>query len=100
MRIRCVFSSSDGVTEVLQELIEEAILTTERNLHHFDEGIYILADKMKQTTDPELLQPFMHLLPVCQRISDDPKYHSLFLDPQVVTFIQKEIYRTKKEPSA
>ena len=41
----------------------------------------------------ELLDPYMTLLPVCQRVSDNPKYRVMFRDMVVSSYILKELYR-------
>jgi len=83
----------DGLTDVLKELADEAILVASQGTSHYLDGIARLAEKMQDTTDPALLEPYMNLLPVCQRVSDNPQYRVMFKDLMVAPYILKELYR-------
>lgn len=54
-----------GLTDVIDELAEDAIQATKRSKAPGISGISQLAEKMRRTTDPAALAPFMELLPVC-----------------------------------
>ena len=86
-----------GLTDVLDELADDAIDATNRSKAEGLSGVIMLADKMRNTTDPEALAPFMELLPVCQRVADNPKYRVLFTDPFVSDYIIMNIYRRERE---
>ncbi len=86
----------DNLIDVIRELADDAILATEESDPDLD-NINILAQKMRETTDPEQLEPFMYLLPVCQRVADQPKYRPLFHDDFVADYIVQELYRTKRD---
>ena len=95
-----------GLTDVIDELAEDAIQATKRSKAPGISGISQLAEKMRQTTDPAALAPFMELLPVCQRVADnpkykvlfkDPKYKVLFKDPFVSEYMLMNIYRRERD---
>ena len=91
------YSHYDGLTDVLDELAADAIDATSEAKRSTIEGISQLAQKMRETTDPEALSPFMDLLPVCQRVADNPKYKVLFTDNFVSEYIIMNIYRRERE---
>ena len=86
-----------GLTDVLDDLADDAINATQKAKAEGLEGIMILAAKMRQTTDPEELAPYMDMLPVCQRLADNPKYKVLFTDPFVSEYILMNVYRRERE---
>ena len=86
-----------GLTEVLDELADDAISTTTRSKAKGVTGVVTLAAKMRASTDPKTLEPYMELLPVCQRVADNPKYRVLFTDPFVSEYILMQIYRRERE---
>ncbi len=86
-----------GLTDVIDELAEDAIQATKRTKSPGVSGILQLASKMRETTDPSLLAPYMELLPVCQRVADNPKYKVLFKDPFVSEYMLMNIYRRERD---
>ena len=86
-----------GLTDVLDELADDAINATKRSSAKGITGIEVLAEKMRKTTDPAELEPFMDLLPVCQRVADNPKYRVLFTDDFIAEYILMRIYRRERE---
>ena len=91
------YTQYTGLTYVIDELAEDAIQATKRSKAPGISGISQLAEKMRQTTDPAALAPFMELLPVCQRVADNPKYKVLFKDPFVSEYMLMNIYRRERE---
>jgi AcrR family transcriptional regulator len=91
------YTHYSGLTDVLDELADDAIDATNRSKAEGLSGVIMLADKMRNTTDPEALAPFMELLPVCQRVADNPKYRVLFTDPFISDYIIMGIYRRERE---
>ena len=83
----------DSLTDVLKELADDAILAVNEGSSYDLENISRVAKEMRKTSDPGLLKPYMDLLPVCQRIFDDPKYRPMFKDYMVSSYILKELYR-------
>lgn len=86
-----------GLTDVIDELAEDAIQATKRSKAPGFAGIVELAGRMRETTDPAALAPYMELLPVCQRVADNPKYKVLFRDPFVSEYMLMNIYRRERE---
>ena len=86
-----------GLTDVIDELADDAIQATKRSSAPGVSGIIQLAEKMRRTTDPQDLAPYMDLLPVCQRVADNPKYKVLFKDSFVSEYMLMNIYRRERE---
>lgn len=86
-----------GLTDVIDELADDAIQATKRSAAPGVSGIIELAEKMRCTTNPQDLAPYMDLLPVCQRVADNPKYKVLFKDSFVSEYMLMNIYRRERE---
>ena len=86
-----------GLTDVIDELADDAIDATRRPKAEGISGIAKLAKMMRTCTDPKELEPYMELLPVCQRVADNPKYKVLFKDPFVSEYMLMNIYRRERE---
>ncbi len=89
----------DSLTDVIKELADDAILAASYSGSKSIKDLSILAREMNKSTDPELLAPYMSLLPVCQRVADDPKYKVMFRDTMVSDYILMQIYRSQKSHS-
>lgn len=89
----------DSLTDVIKELADDAILAASGTSSKRIKDLATLAQEMHKTTDPELLAPYMSLLPVCQRVADDPKYKVMFRDTMVSEYILMQIYRSQKSES-
>lgn len=89
----------DSLTDVIKELADDAILAASGTGSKNIKDLSILAREMNKSTDPELLAPYMSLLPVCQRVADDPKYKVMFRDTMVSDYILMQIYRSQKSLS-
>ena len=83
------YTHYSGLTDVIDELADDAIQATRRAKAPGFTGIIQLAERMRVTTDPEALAPYMELLPVCQRVADNPKYKALFKDPFVSEYMRE-----------
>ena len=92
-----VYTNYSGLTDVIDELADDAIQATRRAKVPGFTGIIQLAERMRVTTDPEALAPYMELLPVCQRVADNPKYRVLFKDPFISEYLLMSIYRRERE---
>ena len=88
-----------GIMDVVDELADDAINATERSHENAFTASSILAEKMRETTDPSVLEPYMKMLPVCQRVADNPKYNVLFKDPFVSEYIIMRIYNNERGES-
>ena len=87
-----------GLTDIVDEVAEDAIEGTALSTASTPfEGIITLAEKMRDTTDPKALEPYMNLLPICQRVADNPKYRVLFTDDFLSEYILMYIYRHEKD---
>lgn len=89
----------DSLTDVIKELADDAILAASGTGNKNIKDLSILAREMNKSTDPELLAPYMSLLPVCQRVADDPKYKVMFRDTMVSDYILMQIYRSQRSDS-
>lgn len=86
-----------GLTDVIDELADDAINATKRARADGFTGTSLLAEKMRKSTSPDALEPYMELLPVCQRVADNPKYNVLFKDSFVSEYIIMRIYRQERD---
>ncbi len=86
-----------GLTDVIDELCDDAIDATKRSKARGMEGISALAAKMRETTDPAALAPYMDMLPVCQRVADNPQYRVLFTDPFIADYMMMRIFRKERD---
>lgn len=86
-----------GLTDVVDELADDAINATKRAKTDGISSIVQLAEKMRKSTEPSALEPYMDLLPVCQRVADNPKYKVLFKDAFVSEYIIMRIYRKERD---
>lgn len=89
----------DSLTDVIKELADDAIHAASGTGSNNIKDLSILVREMNKSTDPELLAPYMSLLPVCQRVADNPKYKVLFRDTMVSDYILMQIYRSQKSGS-
>lgn len=85
-----------GLMDVIDELADDAINATKRGGKNPFAASAVLGEKMRETTDPAVLEPYMNLLPVCQRVADNPKYSGLFKDPFVSEYIIMRIYNNER----
>ena len=71
------YTHYDNLTEVIEELVEDAYLNTDHGLRELESKIL--------------------LLPICQRVADNPKYNVLFKDTALSEYILSMIYRQEKD---
>ena len=90
------YTHYNGLMDVIDELADDAINATKRNGENAIAAASVLAEKMRVTTDPSVLEPYMNLLPVCQRVADNPRYNVLFKDPFVSEYIIMRIYNNER----
>ena len=86
-----------GLADVLDELADDAVDATRRSGEDPFSAISTLAEKMRKNPGREELEPYMELLPICQRVADNPKYRLLFTDPFISEYILMRIYRRERE---
>lgn len=87
----------DNLTAVLDELLEDALRITEHESADPNGDMLKLLDILAQEKDPAALSRHDTLLPVCQRVAAQPKYHVLFLDESLSAYIIKKMYQAEKE---
>ena len=90
------YTHYDRLTDVLDELGDDAIQATESGPENQWAGIAALALLMRSSENPEELSPYMNLLPVCHRVADHPKYRALFRDRMVSERLLAQIYSREK----
>lgn len=93
------YTHYDSLTDVLNELGDDAIQVTASGPEDHLSGIAALARLMQKSENPEELAPYMNLLPVCHRVADNPKYRVLFRDEMVADHMLARIYQHEKEHS-
>lgn len=91
------YTHYDNLTEVVEELVEDAIKATERSSAKSIEGMMEMASYLSTDHGFRELESKILLLPVCQRVADNPKYNVLFKDPTLSDYILAMIYRQEKE---
>ena len=91
------YTHYNGLTDVIDELADDAIDATKRSKAPGLSGVSILLEKMRTTMDPAALAPYMELLPVCQRVADQPKYRPLFFDEFLSDYVMRRIVPSELE---
>lgn len=91
------YTHYNGLTDVIDELADDAIDATKRSKAPGLSGVSILLEKMRTTMDPAALAPYMELLPVCQRVADQSKYRPLFFDEFLSDYMMMRIFRRERE---
>ncbi len=87
----------DNLTAVLDEVLDDALRITEHESQDPNGDMFKMLSILTQEKTPEALSKHDTLLPVCQRVADQPKYHVLFLDESLSAYIIKKMYLTEKE---
>lgn len=86
-----------NLDEVLDEVLDDALRLTE------DEGAACGLDELDRVEkligsgDAQTLQENNLLLPVCQRVADNPRYRVLFCDNSLSDYIVRKIYLSQKK---
>lgn len=92
------YTHFDNLMEVVEELVDDAIKATDRSfagssidgLREVDR--YLSTDQRLKDLESKLL-----MLPICQRVADNPKYNVLFKDPALSDYILSMIYRQERD---
>ena len=86
-----------GLMDVIDELADDAIGA----VRHGEASAYangaLLADLVRPMADARELEGYLDLLPICQRVADDPRYRPLFRDDQIAEYIILRIFRQEGE---
>lgn len=91
------YTHYDNLTEVIEELVEDAIKATDRSSAKFLDGMREMARYLSTDHGFRELESKILLLPVCQRVADNPKYNVLFKDSSLSDYILSMIYRQEKD---
>ena len=86
----------DDLTSVLDAALEDALEIAEHEGHNPNGDMKQLLS-IVAGHDPESLLQHASLLPACQRVADIPKYHVLFLDESLSSYIIKKMFLAEKE---
>ena len=88
----------DGLTAVVEELVEDALQISEANSGGEDlmENLYHLA----RAETLEELRQCNDLFPACQRVADEAKYLPLLEDDTLAPFVIRKIYLTERDRMA
>ena len=87
----------DNLTVVLNELLEDALQTTEHESSNLNSNMLKMLDFITSQRNLTTLEQYDTLLPICQRIANQPKYRVLFLDESLSAYIIKKIYVTERD---
>jgi len=92
------YTHYDNLTEVVEELVEDAISATQRSTAgNSIKGLQEFARSLNSDRGFTELGDKVLLLPVCQRVSDNPKYSVLFRDPALSDYILSLLYRQERD---
>ena len=82
-----------GLMDVIDELADDAIGAVRQSDANSYAATAHLADLVRPMADARELENYLDLLPVCQRVADDPRYRPLFRDDQIAEYIILRIFR-------
>ena len=91
------YTHYDNLTEVIEELVEDAIKATDRSSAKSIDGMREVARYLNTDHGLRELESKILLLPICQRVADNPKYNVLFKDTALSEYILSMIYRQEKD---
>jgi AcrR family transcriptional regulator len=91
------YTHYDNLTEVIEELVEDAIKATDRSSAKSVDGMRELARYLSTDHGFREMESKILLLPICQRVADNPKYNVLFKDPALSDYILSMIYRQERD---
>lgn len=87
----------DNLSAVLDELLDEALLISDRNNEHPSYDILQILNLALNNDKQQSLYNDDSLLPACQRIANHPKYKVIFMDETLSAYIIKKIYTSEKD---
>ena len=91
------YTHYDNLTEVIEELVEDAIKATDRSSAKSVDGMRELARYLNTDHGFREMESKILLLPICQRVADNPRYNVLFRDYTLSEYILTMIYRQEKD---
>ena len=86
-----------GLMDVIDELADDAIGAVRQSNANSYAATAHLADLVRPMEDARELENYLDLLPVCQRVADDPRYRPLFRDDHIAEYIILRIFRQEGE---
>ena len=92
------YTHFDNLTDVLEELVEDAIKATQRSTSkNVVDSVRKASRYLKTEEGMQELEKNLLILPVCQRVADHPRYNVLFKDAAISDYILSMIYRQEKD---
>ena len=92
------YTHFDNLTEVVEELVDDAIKATDRSIAGSSiDGLREVARYLSTDQGLKDLESKLLMLPICQRVADNPKYNVLFKDPALSDYILSMIYRQERD---
>ena len=92
------YTHFDNLTDVLEELVEDAIKATQRSTSkNVVDSVRKASRYLKTEEGMQELEKNLLSLPVCQRVADHPRYNVLFKDAAISDYILSMIYRQEKD---
>lgn len=79
---------------VLNELLDEALLVAETAAHEMSMADRMTAlSQLANSGGADDLKQNEHILSLCQRVADDPKYRAILRDPTLSSYVIQRIYK-------
>ncbi len=92
------YTHFDNLTDVLEELIEDAIKATQRSTsRNVVDSARKVSRYLRTEEGMQELEKNLLILPVCQRVADHPRYNVLFRDAAISDYILSMIYRQERD---
>ena len=91
------YTHYDNLTEVIEELVEDAIKAMDRSSAKSIDGMRELARYLSTDHGFREMESKILLLPICQLVADNPRYNVLFRDSTLSEYILTMIYRQEKD---
>lgn len=92
------YTHFDNLTEVVEELVDDAIKATDRSIAGSSiDGLREVARYLSTDQGLKDLESKLLMLPICQRVADNPKYNVLFQDSALSDYILSMIYRQERD---
>jgi len=82
-----------GLMNVIDELADDAIGAVSHGDTSAYETTALLAELVRPMEHARELEQYLDLLPICQRVADDPRYRPLFKDDHIAEYIILRIFR-------
>ena len=88
------YTHFDNLTEVVEELVDDAIKATDRSIAGSSiDGLREVARYLSTDQGLKDLESKLLMLPICQRVADNPKYNVLFKDPALSDYQINELMK-------